>query len=354
MKKLTLFSLLLCASFITILHAPCQSFAADELRLLIWSEYMPEDFMDKFAADTGIKSRVEFYESTEELVAKLQAGGVSQYDVVVPSDYIVNSMIQLNLLQKLDHSKLPNLANLEESFKTASYDPGNVYTAPYQWGTVGMLYNKEVLGKDYEPSLKLFFDPASRKGPVVLIDSIREMLGIGLKYMGKSVNTLDTNDLKALADMMIETKASKYFAGFDVGTGGRSKVVAGTAIAALVYNGDALRAVADNPEKFAFANPKEGTVLWADNMAIPAKAPNVEYAHKFINWVLDPKNGAELSNWTQYATPNKASKEFITPDDLKNPAIYPSEETMKTLEFITDLGKNNRYYDELWTMIKTR
>ena len=351
MKKLTLIALLVFAVF---LQFPVASFAADELRVLIWSEYMPEDYMDTFAKETGIKSRVEFYESTEELVAKLQAGGVNQYDVVVPSDYIVNTMIKLNLLQKLNHAKLPNLSNLELSFKNTAYDPGNVYTAPYQWGTVGMLYNKEVLGADYVASTALFFDPATRKGPVVMIDSIREMLGIALRYMGKSVNTLDKGELKALADMMIETKSSKFFAGFNVGTGGRSKVVAGTAIAALVYNGDALRAVADAPEKFAFANPKEGGVIWADNMAIPAGAPHEDYAHTFINWVLDAKNGAALSNWTQYATPNQAAKEFITPADMTNPAIYPSEETMKTLEFINDLGKNNRYYDELWTMIKTR
>lgn len=351
MKRVTLTLLLV---FAVCLQLPAASFAADELRILIWSEYMPEDFMDNFKKDTGIKSRVELYESTEELVAKLQAGGVNQYDVVVPSDYIINTMIKLNLLQKLDHSKLPNLANLEESFKNTAYDPGNAYTAAYQWGTVGMLYNKEKLGADYVASTALFFDPASRKGAVVMIDSIREMLGIALKYMGKSVNTLDKSDLKALADMMIETKSSKYFAGFDVGTGGRSKVVAGTAIAALVYNGDALRAVNEAPDKFVFANPKEGGVIWADNMAIPAGAPHVDYAHTFINWVLDANNGAALSNWTQYATPNKAAKEFITPEDLNNPAIYPNEETMKTLEFITDLGKDNRYYDELWTMIKTR
>lgn len=351
MKKLTVTLLLVFAVF---LQFPSASFAADELRVLIWSEYMPGDYMDTFTKDTGIKSRVELYESMEELVAKLQAGGVNQYDVVVPSDYIIKTMIKLNLLQKLDHAKLPNLSNLEPSFKHTAYDPGNVYTAPYQWGTVGMLYNKEVLGEDYVASTALFFDPGARKGPVVMIDSIREMLGIALKYMDKSVNTLDKGELKALADMMIETKSSKFFAGFDVGTGGRSKVVAGTAIAALVYNGDALRAVADAPDKFIFANPKEGGVIWADNMAIPAGAPHADYAHTFINWVLDAQNGATLSNWTQYATPNKAAKEFITPDDLSNPAIYPSEETMKTLEFITDLGKKNRYYDELWTIIKTR
>lgn len=351
MKKLTVTLLLVFAVF---LQFPSASFAADELRVLIWSEYMPGDYMDTFTKDTGIKSRVELYESMEELVAKLQAGGVNQYDVVVPSDYIIKTMIKLNLLQKLDHAKLPNLSNLEPSFKHTAYDPGNVYTAPYQWGTVGMLYNKEVLGEDYVASTALFFDPGARKGPVVMIDSIREMLGIALKYMDKSVNTLDKGELKALADMMIETKSSKFFAGFDVGTGGRSKVVAGTAIAALVYNGDALRAVADAPDKFIFANPKEGGVIWADNMAIPAGAPHADYAHTFINWVLDAQNGATLSNWTQYATPNKAAKKFITPDDLSNPAIYPSEETMKTLEFITDLRKKNRYYDELWTIIKTR
>lgn len=349
MKKLILTFLSLMA--ITL---PTASFAADELRILIWSEYMPEDFMDRFTKETGIKSRVEFYESTEELVAKLQAGAVSQYDLVVPSDYIIPTMVQLNLLQKLDHSKVPNIKNLESTFVDPAYDPGNNYTIPYQWGTVGMLFNKEVLGADYIPSLDLYFNPADRKGPVVMIDSIREMLGIALAYKGESVNTLDKTVLKDLAKTMIETKSSKYFAGFDVGTGGRSKVVAGTAVAALCYNGDALRAVADSPQKVGFANPKEGTIIWADNMAITAKAPHPEYAYAFMNWVLDPQIGADLSNWTQYATPNEAAKKFITPADLKNPGIYPSSKTMKKLQFIKDLGKNNRLYDELWTMIKTR
>jgi len=349
MKKLILTFLSLMA-----IALPTSSFAADELRILIWSEYMPEDFMEQFTKDTGIKSRVEFYESTEELVAKLQAGAVSQYDLVVPSDYIIPAMVQLNLLQKLDHAKIPNIKNLESTFVDPAYDPGNNYTIPYQWGTVGMLFSKEVLGADYMPSLDLYFNPAERKGPVVMIDSIREMLGIALSYKDQSVNTLDKAVLKDLAKTMIETKSSKYFAGFDVGTGGRSKVVAGTAVAALCYNGDALRAVAEYPKKVGFANPKEGTIIWADNMAITAKAPNPDYAYAFMNWVLDPKNGAYLSNWTQYATPNKAAKEFIEPADLNNPGIYPSSETMKKLQFIKDLGKNNRLYDELWTMIKTR
>lgn len=352
MKKVLLFLVLL--GVVVGVQMPTLSRAADELRLLIWSEYMPEDFMTKFTADTGIKARVEYYESMEELVAKLQAGGVSQYDVIVPSGYIIKSMEKLNLLQKLDHSKIPNLKNLDARFQNPSYDAHNTYTVPYQWGTVGMIFSKKALGADYVPSLSLLFDPAARKGPYVLIDSFREMLGVALRYMDKSVNTVDTKDLQALAKMMIETKSSKYFAGFDVGTGGRSKVVAGTAIAALCYNGDALRAVADHPNEIGFGNPKEGTVIWADNMAIPAKAPNPKYAYTFINWVLDAKNGAKLSNWTRYATPNQASKQYITPDDLKNPAIYPSDAEMKKMQFINDLGKNNRYYDEMWTMIKAR
>jgi spermidine/putrescine transport system substrate-binding protein len=153
---------------------------------------------------------------------------------------------------------------------------------------------------------------------------------------------------------MLEAKKSQYFAGFDVGTGGRSKVAAGTAVAAIVYNGDALRAVADNPDTCAFVNPKEGTIGWVDNMCIPIGAPHPDLAYAYINWVLEPKVGAKLSNWTQYATPNKAAYPYITPEDFKNPAIYPAESYMPKIQFIKDLGNGNKMYDQIWTMVKTR
>ncbi len=148
MKKLTLTLLLVCAVFLPV---PGGLFCCDELRVLIWSEYMPEDYMDKFTTDTGIKSRVELYESTEELVAKLQAGGVNQYDVVVPSDYIINTMIKLNLLQKLDHSKLPNLPNLEDAFKNAAYDRAMYIRHPISGAPWACFTTKMCLDKIMKP-----------------------------------------------------------------------------------------------------------------------------------------------------------------------------------------------------------
>ncbi len=329
------------------------AFAADEMRLLIWSEYMPEDFLADFEKDTGIKTRVEYYESMEEMVAKLQAGGKNQYDVVVPSDYIIPAMVKLDLLKELDHSKLPNLKNLDKTFIDPAWDKGNKYTVAYQWGTLGLMYRKDKL-KDFDGSWGCMFDPAKREGAFIFIDSVREMLGVAQCAMGMDVNTTSKDDLKKLLDVMLEAKHSKYFAGFDVGTGGRSKVAAGTAVAAIVYNGDALRAVADNPDTCAFLNPKGGTIGWVDNMAVPVGAPSPDKAYAFINWVLEPKVGAKLSNWTQYATPNKAAYPYITPEDFKNPAIYPDKAYMPSIQFIKDLGNDNKMYDQIWTMVKTR
>ena len=135
--------------------------------------------------------------------------------------------------------------------------------------------------------------------------------------------------------------------------GGKNKVVAGTAAAAVVYNGDALRAVADDP-RLAFDVPREGSEIWMDSMAIPAKAPHPEAAHKFINYMLQAKVGAQLANYLQYGTPNEAAMEFITPEDRDNPAIYPPDAVMNTLEFTQDLGKDNRLMDEVWTLVKSR
>jgi len=224
-----------------VLLAANLAFAADkEMRLFIWSEYMPEDFVPNFEKQTGIKVRVDYYESMEEMIAKLQAGGVSQYDVVVPSDYVIPTMVKLDLLKELDHAKIPNMKNLASTFVNPPYDPGNKYTAAYQWGTLGMMYKKDKVPGN-PPSWAVMFDESKQLGPFVLIDSTREMLGCALAYMGKDVNTTDKKDLDALAALMLKVKKSKYFQGFEVGTGARSKVVAGAAIAAIVYNGDGLR-----------------------------------------------------------------------------------------------------------------
>lgn len=159
--------------------------AQEELRVFIWSEYMDEVKMTRdFENKTGIKVKLDLYETNEDMIAKLQAGGVRQYDIIVPSDYVLPILINLSLIQKLDHSKIPNLKNLYPRFRETAFDPGNVYTVGWQWGTVGLLYNTRKIRPEDVASWNIIFDPAKNPGPFCLIDSVRDMLGITLAYLG--------------------------------------------------------------------------------------------------------------------------------------------------------------------------
>lgn len=324
------------------------------LKIFTWSEYMDEENMPKdFETATGIKVHLDMYESNEEMMAKLQAGGLGQYDIIIPSDYIMPSLIHLNLLTPLDHSKIPNLKNLGHKFTSASFDPGNKYSAGWQWGTVGLMYNKTNIKESDVQSWSILFDPAKSPGPFYLVDSVREMMGIALVYLGYDFNSASPKELKEASDLLIKTKKRPDCLGFKGGVGGKNDVISGVAAAAIVYNGDAIQTVSKEPEKYGFIVPKEGSEIWIDSMCIPAKAPNLDAAHKWINWILDPEVGASLSNYNQYATPNDAAIPYLTKEDLKNPGIWPTPEIIETLHFVKDLGNDNKIIDQAWTRVKS-
>ncbi len=326
----------------------------NELKIFTWSEYMDEvNFPKEFEAATGIKVHLDMYESNEEMMAKLQSGGLGQYDIIIPSDYIVPSLIHLNLLTPLDHSKLPNLKNLSEKFTSPDYDPGNKYTVGWQWGTVGLFYNKKKMSPADVQSWSVIFDSQKETGTFYLMDSVRDMLGITLLYLGYDFNSTNPKELKAAADLLVSTKKRAACLGFKGGVGGKNDVISGTATAAVVYNGDAIQAVTEDPDTYGFIVPKEGSTIWIDSMCIPAKAPNLDSAHKWINWVLEPKVGASLSNYNHYATPNGAAKPYISKEDLDNSGVWPTPEIIKTLRFVKDLGKDNKIVDQAWTRAKS-
>lgn len=325
--------------------------AKEEMRLYIWTEYHDPAIITAFEEKYDCTVVLDYYESNEEALAKLQAGGMSQYDLVVPSDFIMRSFIELGVLQPLDKTLIPNMANLKPTFVNPPYDPGNTYSAAWQWGTVGLVYNKEKV-KDFEPSWSMIFVDKDNY-PYMLFDSEREQIGIALTYLGYSMNTTDMTELKAAMDLLIAAKQNKACQGFEANVGGRNKVIAGTVDLAICYNGDALQSMGEHPE-LGFVNPKEGAVVWVDSLCIPAKAPNARLANLFINYILEPEVGAQLSNFNQFATPNAASMPFINKEDLDNPAIYPDAETEKRLSYIQDMGKQNQIYSELWKTVKTR
>jgi len=320
------------------------------LNLFIWSEYIDPQIVSAFEKQFDCKVNIDLYEDVESMLAKIQGGGAGLYDVVVPSDNLVPVMIKQNLLAPLRHENIPNLKNLDGKFVSPAYDSKNRFTVAYQWGTVGLLARKTA-GQPLPDSWACIFDPAKSAGSFMLIDSIRDQVGAALKYQGHSVNSIIPSELKAARDLCIVAKSRSV--GFDGSVGVKNKILAKTAQVGIVYSGEGVRAMVDDTNT-TYIIPKEGSVIWVDNLAVLAKAPHRDLAEKFLNFILDARIGAQLSAYTQFATPNQAARAFIKPLDLENHAIYPLPEVTDRLEFLNDLGFKLRLYDEVWTQIKTR
>ncbi len=332
--------------------APAAS-AAGTLTVFIWSEYMDPEVISEFEKQYDVKVKLDYYESNEEMVVKLEkGGGLGKYDIIVPSTYFMPSLTNLKLIQELDHSKIPNIKNLDPMFTNLESDPGNKYTVPYQWGTSGLaIRTKDING--VKKSFGLLFDPGIQDSRFILFDTARDAMGSALKYLGYSLNSTDPKEIQEAVRLLSETKKRPNFLGFDGGVGGLNKVMGGFATVAQVYNGEAIRGSEEDPEVH-YIIPEEGCEVWTDLVAIPEKAPNLENAYAFINYLLDPQVGARLATYNRYATPNAAAKAFIPQEDLDNPVLYPTLESLKNMEYIKDLGSANRLYDEAWTAIKTQ
>jgi len=320
------------------------------LNLFIWSEYIEPGVVADFAKRFKCKVTIDLYEDDAAMMAKLQAGGAALYDVVVPPDHKVRALIRLNLLAPLRHGNIPNLRNLEERFRSPPYDRGNVFTVAYQWGTLG-LYVRKTPGQELPSTWGLVFDPKLQPGPFVLIDSPRDLISAALRYKGWSMSSTDPQQLKEVRDLILAAK--KRCVGFEGSVGAKNKVLGKMARAAIVYSGEAARGIAEDPET-AYILPREGSQIWLDNLAVLAQAPHRDVAERFINYLLEPEVGARISNFTRFASPNRAAKRFIRPADLNNPVIYPPPELMARLEFLNDLGPAARLYDEVWTQIKAK
>jgi len=324
--------------------------AKNHLNVLMWSEYIDPAVVSDFEKRFDCHVTLDVFEDTESMMAKLQEGGASLYDVITPPTYIMPVLLHLKLLQEIRHERVPNVANIEPRFASPPFDPGNRYTVPYQWGTVG-IYMRRAAGKPVEKTWGLFFDPARQPGPFLMMDGAREMIGAALKYRGHSLNSRDPRELLEARGLLLEAK--KRCAGFEGGVGGKNRVLARGVVAAVAYNGDAVRGTREDPETEFFV-PKEGGEIWMDSLAVPVRAPHRDIAEAFINYILEPETGARVSNFNQYATPNHASLQYIRPEDRQNSAIYPSEATMSKLEFLQDLGPDMRLYDEIWAQVKSK
>jgi spermidine/putrescine-binding protein len=344
-----------------------------DLNLYNWTEYIPvgalaedaevKDLVAGFEEEFGVSVVLTEYDSNETMLAQIDAG--VGYDVVVPSDYMVSIMKDGELLVKLNQAAIPNMANVDPLFTDAAYDPGNEYSAPYQWGTTGIGYAYGSIDDEEGVSWAVIFDQEVAQpnaGFISLLDDERETMGSALKYLGYSLNTTNPDEVDAAAALIAETK--EWIATFN-SSGYWTDLTNGETNVAQGWNGDFLaeydeiseyddegNLVYDAYEDFGYAIPVEGSAAWVDTMAIPITAEHPCTAHAFVNYMLDALNGAELTNYNYYASPNGASTEFIYPEILEDPSIYPPPETMAILEFFEDLGDFNNYYADAFSAAK--
>jgi spermidine/putrescine transport system substrate-binding protein len=317
------------------------------LNLYNWSDYVAKSTIPNFQKQTGIKVTQDFFSSNEELLAKLQAGGTG-YDVIVPSDYMVSIMIKSEILEPLDMSKIPNFKNVGENYKGLDYDPDNEYSVPYQWGTTGILYNKKELGT-LEPSWDPMWDSAY-KGKIGMLNDERETPGAALYKLGYSVNAKDKEQLdEAEAELK---KQKPLLLGYFDSTQNRPSVINGDLLLGHVFSGDAFLALASN-EDLDYIIPEPAATRWTDNMAIPKGAEHPDNAHKFINYILGAKTGAELSNYTYFNTPNEAALPMIDGALKKLPGYELEPSVFDRLQIIEDVGAATREYSNLFTAVKS-
>ena len=318
-----------------------------ELNFYNWTDYVAKSTIPSFEQETGIKVTQDFYTSNEELLAKLRAGGTG-YDVIVPSDYMVAIMIKSDVLQPLDKSKIPNFKNIGENFRGLSYDPDNEYSIPYQWGTTGILYNKKEIGQQ-EDSWEPMWNPEF-EGKIGMLNDERETPGAALYKLGYSVNATEDEQLQeAEAELM---KQKPLLRGYFDSTQNRPLVQNGDLLLGHVFSGDAFLALSENDD-LDYIIPKPGATRWTDNMCIPNGAEHPDNAHKFINYILDAKVGAALSNYTYYNTPNGAALPMIDDALKKLPGYELGPEVFDRLQVIEDVGEATRKYSRLFTEVKS-
>ena len=318
-----------------------------ELNLYNWAEYVAKSTIPDFEKQTGIKVTQDFYSSNEDLLSKLRAGGTG-YDVIVPSDYMVEIMIKSDLLLPLDRSKIPNFKNIGDNFRGLPYDPKNEYSVPYQWGTTGILYNKKKIGQ-LEDSWEPMWSPEFR-GKIGMLNDERETPGAALYKLGYSVNATDDEQLaEAEADLK---KQKPLLRGYFDSTQNRPLVQNGDLLLGHVFSGDAFLVMSGNDD-LDYIIPKPGATRWTDNMCIPRGAEHPDNAHKFINYILDAKAGAALTNYTYYNTPNEAALPMVDDALKKLPGYTLAPEVYDRLQVIEDVGEATRKYSRLFTEVKS-
>lgn len=311
-----------------------------------WGDYMDTDVFKIFTEETGIKVSYDTFATNEDLYVKLKQGG-SAFDVIFPSDYMIERMIREDLLVKINNDNIPNLDKVDPDFMNLDYDIKNEYSVPYMWGTVGIIYNKTMVD-DKVDSWDILWNE-KYKDQIIMLNSQRDTIAVSLKRLGYSMNTRNIDELeKAKVDLIKQKPLVLAYMGDEV----KDAMVSGEAALAVVWSGDAVAMIRDNPD-LAYSIPKEGTNLWFDAMVIPKNAKNKEGAEQFINFLARPDIAAMNAKYIGYSTPIPEALELL-PDEIKNDEVgYPTDLDSIDLEIFKDPLDIIQIYDSIWTDIKS-
>ena len=324
------------------------AFAEGELKVYHWFEYIPQELVDKFTAETGVKVTIDTYDSNESMLASLKAGKLGQYDVAVPGDYMVQIMGAEGLLDTFTPEELPNFGNIDPKWIDVPFDPGRKSSIPYQWGTTAFSVNRDIYKGDINTLAMIFNPPEELKGKINVLDSQGEVLALGSIYMGIPQCSTDKQQLKALSDMLVAAKASWASFGSDTA---KDVLVSGDAAAGMIYNGFSAKARAEGAN-VEYAYPKEGYVVWMDNMVLLKDAPNRDNALKFMNFLLQPENAAAVTNYAAYTSGVLGVEPFLDEAIKSSPETNPPA-TVAPGSFIQVCDEETqKLYDAIWINLK--
>lgn len=333
----------------TALALTLASGAAAEGKLSIyhWFEYIPQELLDKFAEEYDVEVTMDTYDSNEALLAALKAGKLGSYDVAVPGDYMVKIMGDEGMLDTFTPDEMPNLGNIEDQWMNVDFDPGRKSSIPYQWGSTSFSVNTEMYDGPLD-SLGLIFDaPEELAGKINVLDTSGETLTLASLYAGIPQCTSDREQLKALNALVQGAKADWASFGSDVA---KDVLVSGDAAAGMIWSGFSAKARSEGaPVEYVF--PKEGMIVWMDNVVLLKDAPNRDNALKFMNFLLEPENAAAVTNYAQYTAGVKGVEEFLLPEVANSPESNPPAGVNGV--FVQACPEEVQVmYDAIWTELK--
>lgn len=322
--------------------------SGNEIYVYNWGEYIDPEVIEMFEKETGITVHYEEFETNEEMYT-IVAKGARTYDVICPSDYMVQKMIENDLLTTINYDNIPNITNIGEPYMESAkgFDPENQYCVPYTWGTVGIMYNKSMVDEPVD-SWAILFDE-KYKNQILMQNSVRDAYCVALSYLGYSINTLDEDELSEATDLLIEQKPLVQAYVVDQV---RDKMIKNAAALGVIYSGEAIYMQREN-EDLEYVIPKEGSNVWIDGWVIPKNCNNKEGAEAFINFLCKPEIALMNFEYITYSTPNEAARELIEDEDIRNSTIaFPDAEELEKCTVFNYLGsEGDKLYDKYWTKV---